>query len=241
MPRALILPLAIAFLAFSQGVPPAALPLRLIVVNSESDAAKILEQLRAGADFAVLAREKSVDATSEDGGLLGKVDPSTLRAELRAALHGLGPGQLSAVFRIPSGYAILKVLPESELAGIEGAARARQTAVRAEGSIHFDFDISGLNETEAALANFPKPAGWNLDLAQACSFRQQSLAAVAERAAHLLDAPDPNRSATDIMSVLVARGQLHAYSRRNGPGGDVLGGRLPEGHNRSPARPALPR
>ena len=70
-------------------------------------------ELEKGADFAVLARQKSVDATSLDGGLLGKVDPSTLREELRTAVRGLAPGQLSPVFRIPSGFAIVKVLSPS--------------------------------------------------------------------------------------------------------------------------------
>jgi hypothetical protein len=41
----------------------------------------------------------------------------------------------------------------------------REFAVSAEGSVRFDFDISGLNETEAALAAFPKPDNWYLDLA----------------------------------------------------------------------------
>ena len=215
MPRFLLATLAIgvALVAFSQTA-PSPVVLRLIVVDSESEAGKILEQLRAGADFAVLAREKSVDATSVDGGLLGKVDPASLRAELRSAIAGLAPGRLSSVFRLPSGFAIAKVLPESELAGIESVERARQTALRAEGAIRFDFDISGLNETEAALANYPKPAGWNLDLAQACAVRRESLAAVAKRAQELVENADPNRSAQDVMSSLVAQGQIFAYAGR---------------------------
>ena len=47
-----------------------AIPVRLIIVNSAQDAQAIEDRLKAGADFAVLAREKSVDPTSADGGYL---------------------------------------------------------------------------------------------------------------------------------------------------------------------------
>jgi tetratricopeptide (TPR) repeat protein len=188
------------------------IPLRLIVAGSAADAEKILEQLKNGADFGVLAREKSLDATSIDGGFLGVVDPATLRAELRDALRGVAPGGLSRVFKLPSGFAILKVLPQSEVADLESTERARQFAVSAEGSIRFDFDISGVNETEAALAAFPKPENWYLDLAGACEIRKKSLAAVRERVERLLD---PTAAAQiqpyDLMSVRVAKGQLYAY------------------------------
>src|ERR1019366_2253226 len=60
-----------------------AMPVRILVLNSAEESARVRAQLENGADFAVLAREKSVDATSLDGGLLGNVDPSTLREEIR--------------------------------------------------------------------------------------------------------------------------------------------------------------
>jgi len=81
--------------AAAEDVPARALPLRLIVVSTQDDAQRIHDQLKSGADFAVLARLKSVDETSADGGLLGDVDPATLREELKSALQGLEPGQIS--------------------------------------------------------------------------------------------------------------------------------------------------
>ncbi len=188
------------------------IPLRLIVVNSAAEADKLLGQLNGGADFAVLAREKSVDATSVDGGFLGNVDTTTLRAELREALQGVAPGRISRVFRLPAGFAILKVLPPNEVAELENTEKARRTAISAEGSVRFDFDISGINETEAALAGIAKPAGWYLDLRGACEVRKQSLAAVQERVAALLDPANiAGRQAIDVMSMRVAQGQVHAY------------------------------
>src|SRR5215475_12732945 len=79
----------IAALFLPSGDSQAGLSLRMILVSSPEEAAKIQERLKAGADFAVLAREKSVDATAADGGFMGNVDPVNLRPELRTALEGL--------------------------------------------------------------------------------------------------------------------------------------------------------
>jgi len=196
---------------FAPGQDQTDVPLRLIVVNSAAEADRLRAQLQNGADFAVLAREKSIDATSIDGGLLGTVDPSTLREEMRLAIRGLGPGQISAVFRIPSGFAIAKHLTPDELTSLDDSKRARQAAIRAESGIRFDLNISGLNEAESALVNFHKPADWNLDLANTCAVRKQSLADISARAQKLLDAAPPDRSPTDTMSLHVAIGQLHAF------------------------------
>ena len=114
MSRVLFCLLALVLFARGQEQTSTAIPLRILVLNSAEEAARVRAELEKGADFGVLAREKSVDATSLDGGLLGKVDPSTLREEIRTALRGLAPGQISPVFRIPSGFAIVKVLAPDE-------------------------------------------------------------------------------------------------------------------------------
>jgi hypothetical protein len=201
--------LVVAAVTFAIGEDP--IPLRILVVDSASEAATLRQQLEAGADFAVLAREKSIDATSADGGLLGAVDPAALRMEIREALHGLTPGQVSPVFRLPSGYAVVKLLPVSELSELDAANRARQAALRAEGDVRFDFDISGLNEAEAALANWNKPVDWNRDPAQMCAMRIQSLADLTARAEKLVAAEGPDRPPSDAVSLRVALGQIRSY------------------------------
>ena len=143
------------------------------MLNSAEELARVRAEIEKGADFAVLAREKSVDAISLDGGLLGNVDPSTLREEIRTALRGLAPGQISPVFRLPSGFAIVKVLAPDELAGIAESQRSRQAAIRAEGSIRFDVNLSGFTEAAGALANYAKPANWNTDLRVSCAMRRR--------------------------------------------------------------------
>ena len=182
--------LALAVFALGQELTSTAIPLRILVLNSAEEAARVRVELEKGADFAVLARQKSVDATSLDGGLLGKVDPSTLREEIRTAVRGLAPGQISPVFRMPSGFAIVKVLPPDEFAGIAESQRARQAAIRAEGSIRFDVNLSGFSEAAAALANYAKPANWNTDLKLSCTLRQQSFADLKARAKKLAATAD---------------------------------------------------
>lgn len=213
MPRVIFcLLLALVVFALGQEQTSTAIPLRILVLNSAEELARVRAEIEKGADFAVLAREKSVDATSLDGGLLGKVDPSTLREEIRTALRGLGPGQISPVFRLPSGFAIVKVLAPDELAGIAEFQRSRQAAIRAEGSIRFDLNLSGFSEAAAALANFAKPANWNTDLKLACSLRQQSFADLRARATKLAaTADDPSHSPADSVAIRLGVAQVYAY------------------------------
>ncbi len=67
-----------------------------------------------GADFARLAEPLSIDPSAERGGLLGRVDISALRPELRDAVQGLGH-QSVRCRPIPTGFAILTVIPDDEV------------------------------------------------------------------------------------------------------------------------------
>jgi tetratricopeptide (TPR) repeat protein len=223
--RRTVLPAAVAVLGLilsSQvartGDDANAIPVRLIVLNSAQEAQAILDRLEAGDDFAVLAREESVDATAVDGGLLGKIDPSTLRAELRDALRGVQPGQLSKIVKIPSGYAVLKVLAETETADIENTDHARQAAIRAEGSVRYDLLVDGLAEAQAGLVQLPRPDDWGQDLHAVCEGHRQSWSTMMKRLDELVDPAnkesplhDKKTRPLDVMQVYVARGQLHAY------------------------------
>jgi len=210
--RVLFCLLGLVVFGLGQEPPSTGIPLRILVLNSADEAARVRVELEKGADFGVLARQKSVDATSLDGGLLGKVDPSTLREELRTALRGLAPGQISPVFRMPSGFAVVKVLAPDELAGIEETQRARQAAIRAEGSIRFDVNLSGFSEAAAALADYAKPANWNTDLKLACTMRQQSFADLKARAKKLAATADAaGHSPADAVALRLGLAQVHAY------------------------------
>jgi tetratricopeptide (TPR) repeat protein len=200
------------------GDDPDAIPVRLIVVNSAEDAQSILDRLKAGVDFAVLAREQSVDPTSAGGGFLGKIDPASLRDELRDGLRAVPPGQLSSIVKLPTGYAILQVLTDSQAADLGSADRALQSAIRAEGSIRLAPLVGGQEEAMSRLFQRVMPEGWGQDLHAICTAYRQSPLTLMKELDALVDpankASPLNAKSTrpvDVMEVYMTRGQLHAY------------------------------
>jgi hypothetical protein len=191
---------------------------RIIVVDAADQAARILQQLTAGADFAALARQQSTDATGMEGGLLGQVDPATLRPELREALQGMRSGDLSHVVKIASGYAILKVVAEPVAASSDSADRARLTALAAPGSIVWGPEVDGLAESWSALATIPKPESWDQDPHAICEVHARAYFAVANWVDRMLNPSDERDKAqfkdatpTDWIEMHISRGQLHAF------------------------------
>ena len=155
--------------------------LRIIVVASTEQAQQILIRLRNGEDFAALAKEKSVDATADDGGYMGKVDPAALRPELREALKGISPGQTTGVVKVPTGFAILKVLTASDSGGDKNANPARIQPLVATGTIRYAPNVGGKNEADLAFRSLPKPEGWSQDLSALCSIRRKSVSVMIDQ------------------------------------------------------------
>lgn len=79
-------------------------------------AEKVLAELRAGADFAVLAREHSDDQASSRnrGELPGWANKGTLVPPFEAAAYALKPGETSGLVRTRFGYHIIKLLEKRE-------------------------------------------------------------------------------------------------------------------------------
>lgn len=88
---------------------------RHILADTEEAAQQILLDLRDGAEFDELAREKSVDlATKDAGGDLGWFPRGMIAPELEAVAFALSPGEVSEVVRVGEGYHIIQVI-EREL------------------------------------------------------------------------------------------------------------------------------
>jgi parvulin-like peptidyl-prolyl isomerase len=84
---------------------------RHIVLASEEEARQVRSELEAGADFVVLARERSIDlATQDNGGDLGWFPRGLVASELENAAFALQPGQYSDVVRLGEGYHIVQVV-----------------------------------------------------------------------------------------------------------------------------------
>ena len=155
--------------------------LQIIVVDSPAEAQQILDRLKSGADFAALAKEKSVDSTASSGGYMGPTDPATLRSELRDAVRGIAPGQFTAPVRIPSGYAILKVLSADQPSEPASGSPIRTLPLEATGTIRYSPNVGGKGEADLAFRSFSKPEGWSQDLKEMCEIRKKSYSTILDQ------------------------------------------------------------
>ncbi len=82
---------------------------RHILVATEDEAKAIEAQLKAGADFATLAKEKSKDPGAANGGDLGYFTKDQMVPEFAAAAFKLDKGQISDPVHTQFGWHIIKV------------------------------------------------------------------------------------------------------------------------------------
>jgi hypothetical protein len=221
---------ALSMVASQQQTPPLpsdAIFFRLIVVESEAAAVDIIARLRTGANIVALAETMSIDPSSANGGLVGPVAIADLRAELRDALEQLPAGELSGVVRLPTGFGVLKRVPQSD-SGAErpsassGADASIASAVTpmlsAGGSVKYVYDLSGYVETVLGLRQVATPPGAGDDLATLCQARRRLLSSARTLVQEALaqETASGNRSSRlaplDHAQVFVLRGQLQAFA-----------------------------
>jgi len=82
---------------------------RHILVETEEEAKAILEQIKGGADFATLAKEKSKDPGGADGGDLGYFTKDQMVPEFSEVAFKLEKGQLSDPVKSQFGWHVIKV------------------------------------------------------------------------------------------------------------------------------------
>lgn len=81
-----------------------------IFLEDEATAKQVEEKLKAGEDFAELAKTYSIDIdTSEDGGDLGYISRGQMDEQFEAAAFALEKGTVSGVVQSAEGYHIIKV------------------------------------------------------------------------------------------------------------------------------------
>lgn len=83
---------------------------RVIMVPSEAEAQALINELRAGADFATIARRASKDTTAKVGGDLGYMRQADLNPEVGALAFSMPVGQVNALpLRRAGSWFIVKV------------------------------------------------------------------------------------------------------------------------------------
>jgi tetratricopeptide (TPR) repeat protein len=152
-----------------------ALELGIIVTPTAEQAEEVVKEFKAGTDFGVLAKEKSIDSTADDGGYLGRLNPAQLQPALRDAANSIGTGQISAPFRMQNGFAVVTILSAAPRTQIL-TDRKQLSALISSGAIRSNADVGGFGIAENAFTSFPKPEGWNRDLYQMCEIRKHSYA-----------------------------------------------------------------
>jgi len=186
----------------------------ILVTSTEAEAKDLLVRLKDGFDFSVLAKEKSIDSTANDGGYFGNFSPDQLRPEFRDALAGRTVGQLSGIIPVSSGFAILKVLDKAP--AIEDLKVERVGQQYASGDLRLGPSIGGFSEAITVFKQFPKPEGWNHDLKQSCDLRNQSWDYAVDRMSKILAAAEAGNSSTysagEVMKLHAYRGQLYSYA-----------------------------
>jgi tetratricopeptide (TPR) repeat protein len=223
---ALLIAAALSF-AFSAvtslGQEPGRLHLRIIVVDSPDKASQILAALQRGEDFATLAQHASSDPSADLGGELGTMRLEDLRAELRDALQHLPPGQVSPAVKIPTGYAILQILPDANTpATSPGKAQpASQATMSSAGTLSVTGravvrqvpESSGLVEVESAFRSMSKPAKWNYDPSMICSLHQDAIHASEAHLQKMLSdlQTDPSTSPNRLFQAQYAAALIESY------------------------------
>jgi peptidyl-prolyl cis-trans isomerase C len=136
--------------------------MRLILLGSANDSAKALARLKAGEDFAALAREVSRDPSATQGGDLGFLRREQLQPSVAGAVFAMAPGETTAApVRTPIGWCIVRVEekvtvppPSFEVAHdelrrilIQQAVRKAISSMRADASVK-TFNLDGTPVTQ---------------------------------------------------------------------------------------------
>jgi hypothetical protein len=181
-----------------------------IVTPTAEQARAVAAALQGGTDFAVLAKEKSTDASAQNGGLLGTLTTAKLTPEEKAALVGLPKGEFTGVIQVPGGFAILTRFAVAPATKDLDANRI--LSLTKTGAVLQNLSISGLDEADAVFKQFPKPKGWDRDLNGPCTVRKQSYTGAVERTKQFL-ASDAARTTQPIrlQQAHAALAQLYGY------------------------------
>ena len=114
---------------------------------AREDAARIVEKLESGADFAELASLHSSDSSADAGGDMGYQHEGALSPDVEVAIAGLEVGGVSEPVRVLEGMAIFKLLdrrPQRLREFDDVEERATQLWIRQAGDDHWQALVAEL-------------------------------------------------------------------------------------------------
>ena len=197
---------------------PETVSFRIVVVESQDAAMRVIEAIAAGENVVALAARLSVDPSAANGGLVGPVPIADLRPELRTALERLRTGEVSGILRLPTGFGVVKRIADIDTGPGEGVAGSGTTTVMASaalgaaGSVKYVNDVSGYVETVLALRQAALPIEATDDFGTLCQMRGKLVASAQSLVAEALKSPDTTKMAPiDRAQANVLQGQLHAF------------------------------
>jgi len=127
-------------------VDPRAVEVRHILVETEAEAQAVLDELRNGADFNALARERSLDEGARgNGGDLGFIERGETEAEFEEAVFAAEVGQVVGPVQTTSGFHVIEALEQ------EYAYRLRRIVVAREAEAQAVLERLAAGEDFAAL------------------------------------------------------------------------------------------
>lgn len=88
---------------------PAAVVLQEMLLGDQAEAREVVARVRAGEDFAALARERSRAVTAASGGELGRVRKGDLAPDIEKVAFSLPAGAVSEPFPSGGGFRVLRV------------------------------------------------------------------------------------------------------------------------------------
>ena len=138
-----------------------------ILVETEEEAATLIEELEGGADFAALARENSTGPSASVGGDLGWFGEGDMVAPFFEAVAALEPGGVSAPVQTDFGWHVItlaetrnKTRPEFEAVRASLEDEMRQTMLEA----HLETLAEGAEIVRAELGDFDPELITNFEL-----------------------------------------------------------------------------
>jgi tetratricopeptide (TPR) repeat protein len=143
-------------------------PLQIIVVKTHAEADQILERLKKGQFFSYLAKQYSLDPSSEEGGYVGISWFSNSPAGLEGAVQNLKPGQVGGIIEAPQGFLIVKGLSEREVVWFEHLRLPNERIPPARREYEPVTLVCGGLEADTFFAGLSKPSGYERNLQTNC-------------------------------------------------------------------------